>query len=69
MLEKYNFKESENKWQEFWQKSGIYKVYSELLGRINSKVQAMRKSLAFVPIIFNGDNVEIDYKSIPLLIQ
>jgi hypothetical protein len=46
------------------EKSRIYKVYSELLGRINSKVQAMRKSLAFVPIIFNGDNVEIDYKSL-----
>ena len=46
------------------EKSRIYKVYSELLARINSKVQAMRKSLAFVPIIFDGDNVEIDYKAL-----
>lgn len=46
------------------EKSRIYQVYSELLGRINSKVQTMRKSLAFVPIIFNGDNVEIDYKEL-----
>lgn len=46
------------------EKSRIYKVYSELLGRINSKVQAMRKSLTFVPIIFEGENVEIDYKSL-----
>jgi len=46
------------------EKSRIYKVYSELLGRINSKVQTMRESLAIVPIIFDGDNVEIDYKSL-----
>lgn len=46
------------------EKSRIYQVYSELLARINSKIQAMRKSLAFVPIIFDGDNVEIDYKEL-----
>lgn len=46
------------------EKSRIYKVYSELLARINSKVQTMRKSLAFVPIIFDGDNVEIDFKAL-----
>lgn len=46
------------------EKSRIYKVYSELLARINSKVQTMRKSLTFVPILFDGDNVEIDYKSL-----
>lgn len=46
------------------EKSRIYKVYSELLARINSKVQTMRKSLAFVPILFDGENVEIDYKEL-----
>lgn len=46
------------------EKSRIYQVYSELLARINSKIQAMRKSLAFVPIIFDGENIEIDYKSL-----
>jgi hypothetical protein len=46
------------------EKSRIYKVYSELLARIKDKFHLMRKSLAFVPIIFNGENVEIDYKSL-----
>src|SRR5690554_1008701 len=46
------------------EKSRIYQVYSELLARINSKVQAMRKSLTFVPIIFNGEEVEINYKEL-----
>ncbi len=46
------------------EKSRIFQVYSELLGRINSKVQTLRECLATVPIIFNGDNVEIDYKSL-----
>ena len=46
------------------EKSRIYKVYSELLARIKDKFHLMRKSLAFVPILFEGDNVEIDYKSL-----
>lgn len=46
------------------EKSRIYQVYSELLARINSKVQTMRECLATVPIIFNGENIEIDYKSL-----
>jgi hypothetical protein len=46
------------------EKSRIYQVYSELLARIKDKFHLMRKSLAFVPIIFEGDNVEIDYKSL-----
>lgn len=46
------------------EKSRIYQVYSELLARINSKVQTMRKSLTFVPIIFNGEEVEINYKEL-----
>ena len=46
------------------EKSRIYKVYSELLARINNKVQTMRKSLTFVPIIFDGEEVEIDYKEL-----
>lgn len=46
------------------EKSRIYQVYSELLARINSKIQAMRKSLAFVPIIFDGENIEINYKEL-----
>ncbi len=46
------------------EKSRIYQVYSELLARIKDKFHLMRKSLAFVPIIFNGENVEIDYKEL-----
>lgn len=46
------------------EKSRIYKVYSELLARINSKVQTMRECLPTVPVVFNGEEVEIDYKSL-----
>lgn len=46
------------------EKSRIYKAYSELLARIKDKFHLMRKSLAFVPILFEGDNVEIDYKEL-----
>jgi hypothetical protein len=46
------------------EKSRIYQVYSELLARINSKVQAMRKSLPTVPILFDGENIEVDYKEL-----
>ena len=46
------------------EKSRIYQVYSELLGRINSKVQTLRECLATVPVLFNGENVEIDIKSL-----
>jgi len=44
------------------EKSRIFQVYSELLGRINSKVQTLRECLATVPVLFNGENVEIDIK-------
>ena len=46
------------------EKSRIYQVYSELLARIKDKFHLMRKSLNFVPILFDGDNVEIDYKEL-----
>jgi hypothetical protein len=46
------------------EKSRIYQVYSELLARIKDKFHLMRASLNFVPIIFEGENVEIDYKSL-----
>ena len=46
------------------EKSRIYQVYSELLARINSKVQTLRECLATVPIIFNGEDVEIDTKTL-----
>jgi hypothetical protein len=46
------------------EKSRIYKVYSELLARIKDKFHLMRASLNFVPILFDGDNVEIDYKEL-----
>lgn len=46
------------------EKSRIFQVYSELLGRINSKVQTMRECLAIVPILFVGENVEIDTKTL-----
>jgi hypothetical protein len=46
------------------EKSRIYKIYSELLARIKDKFHLMRASLNFVPIIFEGENVEIDYKSL-----
>ncbi|MDD4610325.1 MAG: hypothetical protein PHY71_09380 [Bacteroidaceae bacterium] len=46
------------------EKSRIFQVYSELLGRINSKVQTLRECLATVPIIFNGEDVEIDTKTL-----
>jgi hypothetical protein len=46
------------------EKSRIYKIYSELLARIKDKFHLMRASLNFVPILFDGDNVEIDYKSL-----
>src|SRR5690606_33131370 len=46
------------------EKSRIFQVYSELLGRINSKVQTLRECLATVHIIFNGEDVEIDTKTL-----
>ena len=46
------------------EKSRIFQVYSELLGRINSKVQTLRECLATAPIIFNGEDVEIDTKTL-----
>lgn len=46
------------------EKSRIYKVYSELLARINSKVQTMRECLPTVPVVFNGEDVEIDTKTL-----
>lgn len=46
------------------EKSRIYQVYSELLARINSKVQTMRESLPTVPVVFNRENIEIDYKAL-----
>jgi hypothetical protein len=46
------------------EKSRIYKVYSELLARIKDKFHLMRASLNFVPILFDGDNVEIDTKTL-----
>ena len=46
------------------EKSRIYQVYSELLARIKDKFHLMRGALQIVPIIFDGDNVEIDFKSL-----
>ncbi len=46
------------------EKSRIFQVYSELLARINSKVQTMRECLAIVPILFVGEDVEIDTKTL-----
>jgi hypothetical protein len=46
------------------EKSRIYKIYSELLARIKDKFHLMRASLNFVPILFDGDNVEIDTKTL-----
>lgn len=46
------------------EKSRIYQVYSELLARINSKVQTMRECLPTVPVVFNGEDVEIDTKTL-----
>jgi len=46
------------------EKSRIYKVYSELLARIKDKFHLMRESLVTVPIIFNGEEVEIDLKTL-----
>lgn len=46
------------------EKSRIYQVYSELLSRINSKVQTLRECLSTVPVLFNGEDVEIDTKTL-----
>lgn len=46
------------------EKSRIFQVYSELLARIKDKFHLMRASLNFVPILFDGEDVEIDTKTL-----
>ena len=46
------------------EKSRIYEVYSKLLARINGKVQAMRGLLSTVPLVFKGEEAEIDVAKI-----